>query len=103
MASAGEHPPGIPAALIYVTVVSLVVGLGLFLLPPFGHMPLLHQAALTGAALAVWSFSDGLFGRSSVLLALLEAALLLRLALGWTHLLVTALGLTSEGTTGASP
>jgi hypothetical protein len=103
MASAGGHPPGIPAALVYVAAVSLVAGLGLFLIPPFGHMPLLYQVALTGAALVVWSFSDGLFGRSSVFLALLEGALLLRLALGWTDLLVKALGSSLEGTIGPGP
>jgi len=103
MARTAKHPPGIPAALVYVTAVSLVAGLALFLIPPFGHMPLLYQVALTGAALIVWSFSDGVFGRFSVLLALLEGALLLRLALGWTHLLVTALGTPLGGSMDPTP
>ncbi|MBI0539014.1 hypothetical protein D9599_26050 [Roseomonas sp. KE2513] len=92
-----------PAALVYVTAVSLVAGLGLFLVPPLGHMPLPYQVALTGAALVVWSFLDGLFGRFSVLLALLEGALLLRLALSWADLLVTVLGTPVEGTRALLP
>lgn len=55
-------------------------------------MPLAHQVAFAGFALALWCFSDGLFGRFSIGLALLEGLLLLRLAIGWTGLLVEALG-----------
>ena len=83
---------GIPQSMAYVAAVTLAIGLGLFLLPPYGVMPLAHQVVLAGAALALWSFSDGLFGRFSIVLALIEAALLLRLALGWTSLFVEAFG-----------
>jgi hypothetical protein len=78
--------------MAYVVAVTLAVGLGLFLLPPYGEMPLSRQIAFAGFALALWSFSDGLFGRFSVPLALIEAVLLLRLSIGWTHLLVEAFG-----------
>lgn len=88
----GGGIPSIPVAMAYVAAVTLVVGLALFLLPPYGEMPLSHQIALTGFALALWSFSDGLFGRSSIVLALIEAVLLLRLSVGWTWLLVGAFG-----------
>ncbi|MBP0447689.1 hypothetical protein J8J14_23325 [Roseomonas sp. SSH11] len=44
-----------------------------------------------------------MFGRFSVFLALLEGALLLRLALSWTDLLVTAFGTPVEGTTALPP
>lgn len=55
-------------------------------------MPLSSQATLTGLALTLWSFSDGFFGRFSIALTLIEAALLLRLAVGWTRLLVDLFG-----------
>jgi hypothetical protein len=55
-------------------------------------MPLSHQIILTGSALSSWSFSDGLFGRFSVVRTLIEAVLLLRLSIGWTHLFVGAFG-----------
>ena len=84
--------PGIPQAMAYVATVTLTVGLGLFLLPPYGQMPLAHQLALAATALALWSFSDGLFGRFSIPLALIEAVLLLRLAVDWTRLMVDAFG-----------
>jgi len=80
----------------YVAAVTLVVGLALFLLPPYGEIPLLYQVILTGFALAVWSFSDGLFGRFSLILALIEAVLLLRLSIGWTYLFVGAFGAPAE-------
>ncbi len=83
---------GIPAAMAAVAAVTLVAGPALFLLPPFGHMPLAHQIVLTGLALALWSFSDGPFGRFSVILAFVEAVLLLRLAIGWTRPFVEAFG-----------
>jgi len=67
--------PGIPQAMAYVATVTLTVGLGLFLLPPYGQMPLAHQLALAATALALWSFSDGLFGRFSIPLALIEAVM----------------------------
>jgi len=92
----GDGTPSIPVAMAYVAAVTLVVGLSLFLLPPYGEMPLSHQIVLTGFALALWSFSDGLFGRFSVILALIEAVLLLRLSIGWTHLFVGALGAPGE-------
>jgi hypothetical protein len=84
--------PEIPRAILYVAAVTLIVGAGLFLLPPFGVMPLPYQLALTGAALALWCFCDGLFGRFSILLALIEAVLLLRLSVGRTRLMVEATG-----------
>lgn len=86
----GSGPPGIAASMAYVAAVSLAVGLALFLLPPYGEVPLSRQVLLAGFALALWSFSDGLFGRFSVPLALIEGILLLRLAIGWTDLLVNA-------------
>lgn len=79
-------------AMTYVAAVTFVVGLALFVVPPFGQMPLSYQVALTGLALALWSFSDGVFGRFSIALALIEAVLLLRLAVGWTWLLVGMFG-----------
>jgi hypothetical protein len=91
MKQAGGNP-SIPVAMTYVATVTLTVGLALFLLPPYGEMPLSHQMILTGLALSLWSFSDGLFGRFSVVLALIEAVLLLRLSIGWTHLFVDAFG-----------
>jgi len=78
--------------MTYVAAVTFVVGLALFVIPPFGQMPLSHQVALTGLAHALWSFSDGFFGRFSIALALIEAVLLLRLAVGWTWLLVDVFG-----------
>lgn len=83
-------------SMAYVAAVTLVVGLVLFLLPPYGEMPLSHQVALTGFALALWSFSDGLFGRFSIILALIEAVLLLRLSIGWTYLFVGAFSAPGE-------
>jgi hypothetical protein len=88
----GGGLPGIPTAMAYVALVTLLVGIGLFVLPPYGELPLSHQVVLAGVALALWCFSDGLFGRFSVILALIEAVLLLRLAIGWTRLLVEAFG-----------
>lgn len=88
----GAPLPGIPTALAYVAAVTIVVGLALFALPPFGHMPLAHQLMLTGFLLGLWSFGDGLFGRFSVILAFIEAVLLLRLSVGWTRLFVDAFG-----------
>ena len=76
--------------------VAAVVGLALFLLPPNGEMPRSYQVVLTGFALALWSFSDGLFGRFSLILALIEAVLLLRLSIGWTYLFVGAFGAPAE-------
>ena len=55
-------------------------------------MPLAYQLALTGLALALWSFSDDCFGRRSIALALIEAVLLLRLSVGWTRLLFDVFG-----------
>jgi hypothetical protein len=92
----GSGTPSIPVAMGYVAAVTLVVGLALFLLPPYGEMPLSHQVVLTGFALALWSFSDGLFGRFSLILALIEAVLLLRLSIGWTYLFVEAFGAPAE-------
>jgi hypothetical protein len=46
-------------AMTYVAAVTFVVGLALFVIPPFGQIPLSYQVALTGLALALWSFSDG--------------------------------------------
>jgi hypothetical protein len=89
----GGGLPDIPRAMGHVALVTLLVGLALFLLPPYGVMPLAHQVALAGVALGLWCFSDGLFGRFSPVLAVIEAALLLRLAVGWTRLLVDAFGL----------
>jgi hypothetical protein len=89
--------------MAYVAAVTLLAGVALFAIPPFGQMPLLHQIALTGGALALWAFSDGLFGRLSVLMALLEATLLLRLSLGWTRLLVDALGVPADAAVAAWP
>ena len=43
-----------------MAAVSLTVGLGLFLLPPYGQMPLAHQIVLAAIALALWSFSYGI-------------------------------------------
>jgi hypothetical protein len=79
-------------AMTYVAAVTFVVGLALFVIPPFGQIPLSYQVALTGIALAFWSFSDGFFGRFSIALALIEAMLLLRLSVGWTRLLVDVFG-----------
>jgi hypothetical protein len=84
--------PGIQQSMAYVATVTLTIGLGLFLLPPYGQMPLAHQLALTATALTLWSFSDGLFGRFSLPLALMEAVLLLRVAVGWTRLMVDTFG-----------
>jgi hypothetical protein len=78
--------------MAYVALVTLLVGIGLFVLPPHGEMPLSHQVVLAGVALVLWCFSDGLFGRFSVILASIEAVLLLRLAVNWTRLLVDAFG-----------
>ena len=91
MGGSGESP-NIQRSMAYVATVTLTIGLGLFLLPPCGQMPLAHQLALAVTALALWSFSDGLFGRFSIPLALIEAVLLLRLAVGWTRLMVDAFG-----------
>jgi len=55
--------------MAYVAAVTFVVGLALFVIPPFGQMPLVYQVALTGLALGLWSFSDGLLGRFSIALA----------------------------------
>ena len=88
----GGGSPNIQQSMIYVATVSLTIGLSLFLLPPYGQMPLAYQLALAVIALALWSFSDGLFGRLSIPLALIEAVLLLRLAVGWTRLMVDAFG-----------
>lgn len=49
MASADGHPPGIRAALVHVTTISLVAGLGLSLVPPFSHMLLFYQVPLIDA------------------------------------------------------
>ena len=88
----GRGAPSIPMAMTYVAAVTFVVGLALFVIPPFGQMPLSYQVALTGIALALWSFSDGFLGRFSIALALIEAVLLLRLSVGWTRLLVDVFG-----------
>lgn len=79
-------------AVTYVVAVTFVVGLALFVIPPFGQMPLAYQLALTGAALALWSFSDGFLRTIRIALALIEAMLLLSLAVSWTPLLVDVFG-----------
>ena len=88
----GSGTPSIPMAMCYVAAVTLVVGLALFLLSPYGEMALSYQVALTGFALTLWSFTGGFFGRFSIALALIEAVLLLRFAVGWTRLLVDMFG-----------
>ncbi len=47
--------------------------------------------------LVVWSFSDGLFGRFSLILALIEAVLLLRLSIGWSLWSVSILPGNTQG------
>jgi hypothetical protein len=51
-----------------------------------------RQVWATAAALVVWSYCDGFFGRLHWGLAALEGLLLLKLALNWTALLLEAFG-----------
>jgi hypothetical protein len=55
MATKGELPE-ILRATAYVAVVTLIIGAGLFLLPPFGVMPVPCQLALTSAVVALWCY-----------------------------------------------
>jgi hypothetical protein len=68
-------------------------GIFLFMLPPFGEFPPGWQ--IQGAFLAgtVWCYWQGLFGRSRMLLASIEAAISLWMSLKWTRIFVLLSGM----------
>jgi hypothetical protein len=53
----------------------------LFVIPPYGQMPFAYQAIFAWLALALWSYSDGVFGRFNITLALFEGAAVLRISI----------------------
>ena len=89
--------PRFPVAVAHLTLGALVVGTGLFLLPPFGAMPLGYQMVLAGGLVTLWCFVEGPFGRLRLVPALVEAAAMLGLALDWTDFLVSRYGTTGIG------
>jgi hypothetical protein len=81
-----------PFAMGHAAAASLVAGVGLFVIPPFGQMPFAYQAVFAWLLLALWSYSDGWFGRFNAALALLEGAVLLRFSIELVYFLVEAFG-----------
>ncbi len=91
--AAGPSPNPIdPRLLAAVAGLTLLVGAALFALPPTAEPPLPRQVAAAAAAMVVWSYCDGFFGRRDWGMAALEGVLLTKAALHWTALLVEAFG-----------
>jgi hypothetical protein len=95
--SGGDDFPRITTVAAYVIVVSLVVGTGLFLLPPVGATPPAYQVVLAAILLILWSLSHGLLGRLRMELAFIEAGILIVLAAYWTRFLVIHFGVLAAG------
>jgi hypothetical protein len=89
----GPSPNPLDARLLTaVTGLTLLVGAALFALPPTAEPPLPRQVAAAAAAMVVWSYCDGFFGRRDWGMAALEGLLLTKAALHWTALLLAAIG-----------
>jgi hypothetical protein len=63
-------------------------GLVLFIVPPFGEIPPAWQIQAAFLAAIAWCYWDGLFGRSRMLLASVEAGVSLWMSLKWTKILI---------------
>ncbi len=88
----GLRPSPLDAKLLAaVAGLTLLVGAALFAVPPTAEPPLPRQVA-AAAAMVVWSYCDGFFGRQDWGMAALEGVLLTKVALHWTALLVEAFG-----------
>ena len=89
----GPRPNPLDAGVLaVVTGLTLLVGAALFALPPTAEPPLPRQVGAAAAAMVVWSYCDGFFGRRDWGMAALEGVLLTKAALHWTALLVEAFG-----------
>ena len=89
----GPRPNPLDAKLLAaVAGLTLAVGAALFALPPTAEPPLPRQVGAAVAAMVVWSYCDGFFGRRDWGMAALEGVLLTKAALHWTALLVEAFG-----------
>ena len=80
--------------MTYVAAVTFLTDVALFAVAPFGPTPFLHQIAPTWGVLALRAFSDGLFVRLCLAMALREVAV--RFALGWTRLVFDASGVPAD-------
>ncbi len=91
--ASGPSPSPFDARLLAaVAGLTLLVGAALFALPPTAEPPLPRQIGAAAAAMAVWSYCDGFFGRRDCGMAALEGVLLTKAALHWTALLLEAFG-----------
>jgi len=81
-----------PRLLTAVAGLTLLLGAALFALPPTAEPPPLQQVGAAAAAMAVWSYCDGFFGRRDWGMAALKGVLLTKAALHWTALLLEAFG-----------
>ncbi len=89
----GPNPsPFDPRLLAAVAGLTLLIGAALFALPPTAEPPPPRQVAAAVAAMVVWSYCDGFFGRRDWGMAALEGVLLTKVALHWAALLVEAFG-----------
>jgi hypothetical protein len=93
MPMGGPSPRPIDARLLAaVAGLPLLVGTALFALPPTAEPPLPRHVGATAAAMVVWSYCDGFFGRRDWPMAALEGVLLSKAALHWTALLLGTFG-----------
>ena len=63
MLPAGGPSPSDARLLAAVAGLTLLVGAALFALPPAAEPPLPRQVGAAAAAMVVWSYCDGFFGR----------------------------------------
>jgi hypothetical protein len=69
-------------------------GVLLFIMPPIGEFPVAWQIQVAFLAAIAWCYWNGLFGRSRMWLATVEAAISLWMSLKWTRFLVLLFSMT---------
>jgi hypothetical protein len=73
---------------------TFLIGLALFVMPPFAIAPSAEQHAVAFIAVVIWCYYDGAFAQGSWPRAVLEGGLWLFWATKWTQLLLLFFGST---------
>jgi hypothetical protein len=73
---------------------TFLIGLALFVMPPFAIVPSVEQHGLVFIAIVIWCYYDGALARGNWPRAVLEAGIWFFLATKWTQALLLFFGST---------